>query len=146
MLLLQNLIWNTRQEIQGLWQLLRYDITFLLALLQPRAVLTARLLAAQSQRAVCSHRIQQKKNPQLRFTPGFHVLCTMHGVSPGPRRHQSGPDGVFRVDTTRIIRNRPISNRCPWNRASIVSRTGGWTKASKSLISPDFPNRIRTLN
>ena len=63
---LQNLIWNTRQAIQGLWQLFTYALTFFLALLQPRATLAARLLAVESQLALCKHRIQQRKDPPLR--------------------------------------------------------------------------------
>ena len=71
---LQNLVWNAHQTLQIVSQLLRYFVTFLLALMQPKAVLAARLLAAQSQLATCKHRIQQQKDPRPCFTPGFRVL------------------------------------------------------------------------
>ena len=72
--ILQNLVWNARQALQIVLQLLGYAVTFLLALIQPKAVLTARLLAAESQLAVCKHRIQEKKDPRPRFTPDFRLL------------------------------------------------------------------------
>lgn len=59
---LQNLLWHARQTVQVIWQLHKYAVAFFLALLQPKAVLAARLLAAESQLAVCKHRIQQKKD------------------------------------------------------------------------------------
>ena len=40
----------------------------------PRAILAAKLLAAESQLAVCKHRIRQKKDPRPRFTAGFRLL------------------------------------------------------------------------
>ena len=71
---LQNLVRNAYQAFQFIGQLLKYAVTFLLALVQPRAVLAARLLAEQSQLAVCKHRIQERKDPRPRFTAGFRVL------------------------------------------------------------------------
>ena len=67
-------MWNARQTVHVIWQLLTYAHTFARALLQPKAVLAARLLAAESQLAVCQHRIQQKKDPRPRFTAGFRLL------------------------------------------------------------------------
>ena len=37
--ILQNLVWNAHQAFQFIGQLLKYAITFLLAMMQPRAVL-----------------------------------------------------------------------------------------------------------
>ncbi len=71
---LQNLVWNARQALQSVLQLLRYAVTFFLALLQPKAVLAARLLAAESQLAVCQHRIQEKKAHRPQFTAAFRLL------------------------------------------------------------------------
>ena len=71
---LKNLVWNVGQGIQLIWQFFGYAITFFLALLQPRAVLAARLLAAESQLTVCTHRIQAKKDPRPRFTAAFRLL------------------------------------------------------------------------
>ena len=45
---LQNLVRNIHQAFQFIGQLLKYAVTFLLALMQPKAVLAARLLAAVS--------------------------------------------------------------------------------------------------
>jgi len=42
--------------------------------LLPKAVLAAKLLAIESQLAVCKHQIGQRKRPRPRFTAGFRVL------------------------------------------------------------------------
>ena len=55
-------------------QLLRYVGVFLWALLCPKAVLAARLLAVESPLARCREQIKQKKAPRPRFTPAFRLL------------------------------------------------------------------------
>ena len=70
---LQNLGWNARQAVQAVWQLIGCAVTFAVALLQPKAVLAARWLAAESQLTVCMHRIQEKKDPRPRFTAAFRL-------------------------------------------------------------------------
>lgn len=70
----QNLLWRTAGAVQAVWQLFRYAFSFFLALMQPQAVLAARILAAESQLAVCKHRIHQKKDPRPRFTAAFRLL------------------------------------------------------------------------
>ena len=72
--LILDLFWNARRTLQFVAQILIYAWAFLLALLQPKAVLAARLLAAQSQLAMCKDRIQQKKDPRPRFTTAFRIL------------------------------------------------------------------------
>ena len=53
---------------------LRYLGSFIWLLLQPKAVLSARILALQSQLAVCKHRIEAGKAPQPRFNQAFRIL------------------------------------------------------------------------
>jgi len=55
-------------------QVLRYLGSFLCLLLQPKAVLAARILALQSQLAVCKHRIDAGKAPQPRCNQAFRIL------------------------------------------------------------------------
>ena len=55
-------------------ELTTYITTFIRALLAPGARLAALLLAAESQLAAHTLRIQQKKEPKPRFTPGFRLL------------------------------------------------------------------------
>ena len=55
-------------------QSLRYVGIFFWALLCPKAVLAARLLAAESQLARRRERIAQKKDPRPLFTPAFRLL------------------------------------------------------------------------
>ena len=55
-------------------EMFRYASIFLRAMVYPKAVLAARLLAVESQLAVCTHRIEQKKYPHPRFTAGFRLL------------------------------------------------------------------------
>ena len=71
---LQNLVWNACHALLIVLQFLRYAGSFFLALLKLKAVLAARLLAAESQLAVCQHRIQEKKDPRRRFTAAFRLL------------------------------------------------------------------------
>ena len=53
---------------------LGYALAFLRAILCSRAVLAARLLAAESQLAGCKQRILEKKDPRPRFTASFRLL------------------------------------------------------------------------
>jgi putative transposase len=55
-------------------ELLGYGLKFLVAMCQPQAALAARLLAAESQLAVYTRRLQQKQEPRPRFTAGFRFL------------------------------------------------------------------------
>ena len=72
--MLKNLSWQARRVARDSGQLFKYGVAFLLALVQPRAVLAARLLAAESQLAMCKHRFEQKKDPRPEFNPGFRPL------------------------------------------------------------------------
>jgi len=71
---LLNLLRNLCSAVRRIRQVSEYVLTFLWALLSPKAVLAARLLAAESQLAVCRDRIQQKKDRGLRFSAGFRLL------------------------------------------------------------------------
>ena len=74
MIMLRNQLCNAHQVFQFTGHLLRYTFSFFLALMQPKAVLAARLLAVESQLSVCKHRIQAKKDPRPQFTAGFRAL------------------------------------------------------------------------
>ena len=52
----------------------RYLIRFVCLLFYPKVSLAARLLAVQSQLAMCKNRIDLKKDPKPRFTPAFRIL------------------------------------------------------------------------
>jgi hypothetical protein len=65
---------NSGNTLSCAWQVLRYLGSFLCLLLQPQAVLAARILALQSQVAVCEHRIEAGKAPQPRFNQAFRIL------------------------------------------------------------------------
>ena len=54
-------------------QLAGYNLRFVWALMSLKAVPAARLLAPESQLAICKDRIQQKKNPRPRFTAAFRA-------------------------------------------------------------------------
>ena len=71
---LRNLFWNLGRALNCVREIFRYLRIFLWAMFSPKAVLAARLLAVESQLAVCKHRIQQKKDRRLRFTAGFRLL------------------------------------------------------------------------
>ena len=71
---IKNSLRNVRNALRFARQVLRYVGFFLWALLCPKSVLAARLLAAESQLARCRERIRQKKDPPPRFTPAFRML------------------------------------------------------------------------
>ena len=68
------LLGNVLDAFGVLSELTRYTSVFIRGLLTPKARLAARLLAAESQVAVYKLRLQQKKDPRPRFTPGFRLL------------------------------------------------------------------------
>ena len=55
-------------------ELLGYLLRFVGAFFRTRASLAARLLAAESQLAMCKRRIEQKQHPKPRFSRGFRIL------------------------------------------------------------------------
>ena len=55
-------------------ELLGYLLCFVGAFLRTRASLAARLLAAESQLAMCRRRIEQKQYPKPRLSSGFRIL------------------------------------------------------------------------
>jgi transposase InsO family protein len=70
----QGIFWGIRSGVSFLRQATGYVLTFLWALIVPKAALGARLLAAESQLAVCRLRIHQKKELRARFTSAFRLL------------------------------------------------------------------------
>jgi hypothetical protein len=69
-------------------QALTYIGTFIWALVTPRTILAARLLASESQLAMQKLRIQQKKDPRPRFTPAFRLLwVTLSNCWDGWKEH-----------------------------------------------------------
>jgi len=71
---LSDIFRNCGNALSCAWQVLRYLGSFLYLLLLPKAVLAARILALQSQVAVCKHRIDAGKAPQPRFNQAFRIL------------------------------------------------------------------------
>jgi len=58
-------------------ELVRYALRFCWALLLPRALLAARVLAAESQLAVALNRSGGSKRRRRQFTPAFRMLWVM---------------------------------------------------------------------
>ena len=71
---IRSLLINIRRVLACAGELTRYALIFLRAILWPKVVLAARLLAAESQLAACKHGITSKKQPRPRFTLGFRLL------------------------------------------------------------------------
>lgn len=69
-----NLFRNLRNALVCICELVRYLLRFASMFLQTRASLAARLVAAESQLAVCKWRIEQKEYRRPRFTTGFRLL------------------------------------------------------------------------
>jgi len=60
---LSDIFRNCGNALSCAWQVLRYLASFLCLLFQPKAVLATRILALQSQLAICKHRIDASKAP-----------------------------------------------------------------------------------
>ena len=71
---IRSLMINVRRVLAGAGEVVHYAVMFLWAIFCPKAVLAARLLAAESQPAACKHEIASKKRPRPRFTFGFRLL------------------------------------------------------------------------
>lgn len=71
---IRSLLVNMHRVLAGAGEVVRYALIFLWGMFCPKAVLAARLLAAESQLAACRHEIASKKRPRPRFTPGFRLL------------------------------------------------------------------------
>ena len=65
---------NLLSLLSLLWHLARYLRRFLIALLLPKALLAAKLLAAESQLAVSMEHFSRKKKPRPRFSAAFRIL------------------------------------------------------------------------
>jgi len=64
-------LWNA---LGFIGELLGYLLRFVSVFFQSRASLAARLVAAESQLAVCKRRVEQKGSPKPKFTAGFRLL------------------------------------------------------------------------
>ena len=64
-------LWNA---VGCIGEVLGYLLRFASVFFQSRASLAARLVAAESQLAVCKRRVEQKGSPRFRFTAGFRLL------------------------------------------------------------------------
>jgi len=71
---IRSLLMNIRRVLGGVGEVVRYALMFVWSIFCPKAVLAARLLAAESQLAACKYGIATKKRPRPRFTPGFRLL------------------------------------------------------------------------
>ncbi len=69
-----SLLWHLRNSLGILLQLLRYALRFCWALLLPRAVTAAQLVAFQSQLAVEVNRSSAPRRRHHKFSPAFRIL------------------------------------------------------------------------
>jgi hypothetical protein len=60
--------------IKDVYELFGYLIRFVVLLFYPKAILAARLLAVQSQLAMCKNWIDLTKDSKPRFTPAVRIL------------------------------------------------------------------------
>ena len=71
---IRSLLIDMCRVLAGAGEVGRYALMLLWAVFCSKAVLAARLLAAESHLATCKHGIASKKRPRPRFTPGFRLL------------------------------------------------------------------------
>jgi hypothetical protein len=75
--IIQNIILNLYDTFIVSRMVVGYILSFITALLSPKARLATRLLASESQLAICKHRISQKKEPKPIFNPAFRFLWAL---------------------------------------------------------------------
>ena len=71
---IKNLLTNVCRLLVCAREMFRYALLFLWAIFCPKAVLAAKLVAVDSQLAVCRQEIGLKKQPRPQFTAGFRLL------------------------------------------------------------------------
>ncbi len=69
-----DLFGDVRSAVSLLRGLLRYGLGFLWLLLQPKAMLAAKVLALQSQLVACVEAVNRRKAPRPRFGQAFRLL------------------------------------------------------------------------
>ena len=69
-----NLLRSLWHAVTCVCEIIGYGLSFVWALICPRATLAARLLASESQLAVCLDHLPRRKNRRLQFSPGFRLL------------------------------------------------------------------------
>jgi transposase InsO family protein len=125
---------NLFRTISGVRELAQYLRIFLWALVGPRARLAVRLVAAESQLAMCQRRIEENRQPRHRFTPTFRLLWVLlskvwkqwHQVA-----HLMQPATVKRWHTTAFRFYWRWKSRC---------------RAGRPPISQEMQNLIRRLS
>ena len=113
---------------------LRYLLIFLKALLTPRTVLAARILAAESQLALCRERLSQKKDPRPRFTPAFRILWVLL-----PRLLHGWQDAAQLMQPATVVRWHRQFVRLRWR---WISRR----RSGRPLVAAEMRELIRKLS
>jgi transposase InsO family protein len=131
---IQDFLQDIRNSFLLARQALGYMGTFLWALVVPRARLAARLIAAESQLAIHTHRIQQKKEPRPRFTPGFRFLWVCLSLLWDQWR-----DGAHLMQPATVIKWHRTAFRLYW-------RWKSRSKPGRPPISQEMMNLIRRLS
>ena len=125
---IRNLMTNLRSLLYWVCELFRYGRIFLWAIFCPRAVLAARLLAAESQLAACRHRIASKKRPRPRFTARFRLLWVVLSKS-----LDKWEDLAHLMQPATVKKWHTVAFRCFWRWKSC--RKGGRPPISKEMQS-----------
>ncbi len=71
---IRNLLTNLCNLLVCARELFQYAVILLWSIFSPKVVLAAKLLAVESQLAVCKHQIGQRKRRRPRFTASFRLL------------------------------------------------------------------------
>ena len=122
----KSLLINIRSVLACAGELALYALFFLRAMLYPKAVLAARLLAAESQLATCKHGIDSKKQSRPRFTPGFRLLWVVLSKCLDKRE-----DLAHLMQPATVEKWHTAAFRCFWRWKSC--RKGGRPPISKEM-------------
>lgn len=113
-------------------QLARYLCRFLLALLLPKALLEARLLAAESQLAVSMEHFSRKKKPRPRFSAAFRILWVVLS------KLVDGWEGLAHLMKPATVKR--------WHTSAFRSFWRWKSRRGRKPISPEMQSVIRRLS
>ena len=99
---IRNLLTNLRTLLCCVRETLGYALIFLWAIICPKAVLAAKLLAGESQLAVCKHQIGQRKRRRPKHNR-FHLLRLPRPSNFRPRYKLTLHFWVFLITVTAAL-------------------------------------------
>ncbi len=134
-----NLLTNLCTLLCCVRETLGYALIFLWAIFCPKAVLAAKLLAVESQLAVCKHQIGQRKRRRPRFTASFRLLWVVLSKSLDKWEDLDNPLGavgmVSKSEPSLVITSTSRQDRVFRRDNDLALKVSGQYRSSSSASS-----------